>query len=773
MRELSVGANVAWKIAASEAAAAKYHFIEIGHIFIGIFSLGKVVSLGQEGSGLTSGDFAVVQEEYNGLQAVMENGDLDMTEGRRRMRRILGTGSYKHTEQVIHRSESCKKMFSSAAELAPSSGSVSSLHLLASIMAYPGERILQALGLDENALPALINALKDPKQRLKADHGVTAFLDKFGRDLTRAARDNKLGPFVGRRNEQLQVLQTLARSMKNNPVLVGEPGVGKTAIVEALAVRAIHGKNAEVLGGKRVFELNMGAIVAGTKFRGEFEERLTKILSEIRSHPEIILFIDEIHMIVGAGAAGDSMDAANLLKPALARGEIKCIGATTITEYRKHIETDPALERRFEKIIVNEPSRDEAIETLKGIRPKWEQHFNRRITDKALEAAVDLSTKFDKDHYLPDKAIDIVDKAGARLQVPFLSVAPGAKADIMSQGADEVTEATVAVVLSEKMGLPLEIVTGQIEGTQGSRLLNLSSFLKRRLIGQDEAIERITQRLITAHAGIGKKAGPLAVFLFLGPTGVGKTELAKSLAEFFCGNESHLIRFDMSEYMEEHSVSKLIGSPPGYVGHDDEGQLTGKLRTKPYAVVLLDEVEKAHPRILDLFLQVFGDGRITDAKGRTIDATNAIFIMTSNLYPVRQRQKKIGFIEEQQKSEEKEVKLEVEGFFRPELLNRVDEQIVFRQLGKEDARAILAGIISELFEDVARRYKIKLRITEKAMDFVIHKGYDPRFGVRELRRTVERLIQAPLSNLVLTEKTTAQNFWAVDCKNDDILIVPE
>jgi ATP-dependent Clp protease ATP-binding subunit ClpC len=533
MKELSVGANITWKIAASEAAAAKYHFIEIGQIFIGIFSLGKVVSLGQEGSGLTSGDSAVLQEEYKGLQSLMENRGLDMAEGRRRMRKMLETRAYKHTEKVIHRSETCKKMFSHAAELAPSSVAVSSLHLLAAILALPGERSLQAIDLDENALPAVIDELIDPNQRQEASHGATPFLDKFGRDLTRAARDGKLGPFVGRRNEQLQVLQTLARSMKNNPVLVGEPGVGKTAIVEALAVRAIHGKNAEVLGGKRVIELNMGAIVAGTKYRGEFEERLTKILSEIRSHPEIILFIDEIHMLVGAGAAGDSMDAANLLKPALARGEIKCIGATTITEYRKHIEPDSALERRFERVIVNEPSRDEAIETLKGIRPKWEQHFNRKITDKALETAVDLSIKFDKDHYLPDKAIDIVDKAGARLQVPFLSVVPGAKADVMSQGADEVTEATVAVVLSEKMGLPLEIVTGRIEGTQGSRLLKLGSFLKGRLIGQDEAIERVTQRVITVHAGMGKKPGPLAVFLFLGPTGVGKTELAKSLAEFF------------------------------------------------------------------------------------------------------------------------------------------------------------------------------------------------------------------------------------------------
>jgi ATP-dependent Clp protease ATP-binding subunit ClpC len=782
MKDLSVGVNWAWRIAAIEAGAANFQFIETEHIFIGICSLEKVLKLSPEESGLNQQAYEALQNEHAILKDLTENLGLNMTQLRRKMRQKLGAGNYKHTEKVIHRSDACKKMFTRAYELASSSEEVSCLHLLAAILEKPGNNIDHVLSesnvKSDTFLKHILSRLPEKEKageiKAGADESDTPFLDRYGRDLTQAARDGKLGPFVGRRNELLQILQSLARSMKNNPVLVGEPGVGKTAVVEALAVRAVQDRDAQILKGKSIIELNMGALVGGTKYRGDFEERLTKILKEVCSHPEIILFIDEIHTLVGAGAAGGNMDAANLMKPVLARGEIKCIGATTITEYRKHIEADPALERRFEKIMINEPSRDEAIEILKGIRPKWEHHFNRKITDRALEAAVDLSTRFNKDHYLPDKAVDLVDKAGAQLQVPFLSMGPGKRVkDTIDENTGEVTERTIAKVLSEKMGLPLEIITGHLEGTQESRLLELNPFLKKRVIGQDEAIDRISQRLLMAHAGIGKKSGPLAVFLFLGPTGVGKTELAKTLAEFLFGSSSSLMRLDMSEYMEEHTVSKLIGSPPGYIGHDEEGQLTGKLRTKPYSVVLLDEVEKAHPRIFDLFLQVFDDGRITDSKGRTIDAKNAIFIMTSNLCQVEQRQKKIGFLEEQEETERKLVMTELANFFRPEFLNRIDDQIVFRQLGREDVKVILEIIIKELFKDIKTRYNVNIRITEEAKDFIIRKGFDPSFGVRDLRRAVEKFIQMPLSNLILSSKLKCQSSWAVDFKNNDIAIVPE
>ncbi|MDP3112591.1 MAG: ATP-dependent Clp protease ATP-binding subunit, partial [Thermodesulfovibrionales bacterium] len=525
---------------------------------------------------------------------------------------------------------------------------------------------------------------------------------------------------------------------------------------------------------KRIIELNMGTLVGGTKYRGEFEERLTKIIEEASSNPDIIIFIDEIHTLVGTGSAGDSMDAANIMKPALSRGDIKCIGATTIAEYRKYIESDPALERRFEKVIINEPSRDETVEILKGIRPKWEKHFNKKITDKALEAAVDLAIRFDTDHFLPDKAVDLVDKAGARMQVPFLSMMqPGKGVEIKPEGKPgygEVTESTIAQVLSDKINVPIEIIAGHIEGKE-SHLLELNSFLKKRIIGQDEAIDKVSQRLLLAHTGIGRKTGPLAVLLFLGPTGVGKTETAKSLSEFLFGSQSNLIRMDMSEFMEEHSVSKLIGSPPGYVGYDEEGQLTGKLRSKPYSVVLMDEIEKAHPKIFDIFLQVFDEGRITDSKGRTVDAKNIIFIMTSNLGHTEHRKKGIGFLEQDEESKP-EINSEIKKLFRPELINRIDEQIVFSQLGEDNVREILKTMLHEITEDVGKRYNIKIKVTEEAERFISQKGYSPEYGVRELRRTVEKLVQIPLSDLILSGKIKEQRALNVILRNEEIQIVP-
>ena len=779
MKNLSIGANISWQIAAHEAAAAKFQFIEKEHLFIGICSLEKILKLSPDDSGLNPDSLKTLQKENAEIQDLMEKLGLNTAHLRRRLRKKLGSGNYTHTKNVVHRSESCKKVFKHAYELAFSYEQVTCLHLLGAILKEPSGHIMHVLHEADVKEDALLERIlsyiskKEPVQEKEADSS-TPYLDRYGRDLNKAAREGRLGPFVGRRNELLQVIQSLARSMKNNPVLVGEPGVGKTAIVEALAVRAVQGKDAEVLGGKQIIELNMGSLIGGTKYRGEFEERLTKIIREVSSNPDIIIFIDEIHNLVGAGQGSGSMDAANLMKPALSKGEIKCIGATTISEYRKYIESDPALERRFEKIIVNEPNRGETIEILKGIRPKWEKHFNKKITDKALEAAVDLSIRFDTDHYLPDKAVDLVDKAGARMQVPFLSMMqPGKGVEIKSEGKAgyaEVTELAIAQVLSDKINVPLEIIAGHIEGKE-SRLLELNSFLKKRIIGQDEAIDKVSQRLLLAHTGIGKKTGPLAVLLFLGPTGVGKTETAKSLSEFLFGSQSNLIRMDMSEFMEEHSVAKLIGSPPGYVGYDEEGQLTGKLRTKPYSVVLMDEIEKAHPKIFDIFLQVFDEGRITDSKGRTVDARNIIFIMTSNLGHTEQRKKGIGFLEQEEKSKH-EMNSEVKRLFRPELINRIDEQIVFQPLGEDDVREILKTILNELSADAEKRYNIKIKITNEAERFISQKGYSQEYGVRELRRTVEKFVQIPLSNLIMSGKLKEHQSWQVVCERDVISIVP-
>ena len=465
-----------------------------------------------------------------------------------------------------------------------------------------------------------------------------------------------------------------------------------------------------------------------------------------------------------------SMDAANLMKPALARGELCCIGATTIDEYRRYIESDPALERRFEKIIVAETSPEEALEILKGLRPKWEEHHHTKITDQALQVAVDLSIRFDSEHQLPDKAIDLVDKAAARTRVPLLSmraVDQGKKAANPSLFA-EVTEVTIAEVLSEKVGIPLEITSGHLEGQEQSRLLELEAFLKSRLIGQDQAVEIVSQRLMMAHAGLNRRRGPLAVLLFLGPSGVGKTELARLLTEFLFGSQANMIRLDMSEYMEEHSSSKLIGSPPGYIGYNEEGQLTGKLRTHPYSVVLLDEIEKAHPRVFDLFLQLFDEGRLTDAKGRTADGRNAIFIMTSNLASGKDQGMGFGVHNSQdgQAADFSELKTR----FRPEFLNRIDEQIVFRSLDEDDVSRILTPMLSEIKMNLLEQHNAALAFTPEAVNFLVREGYDPQYGARELKRTLERHVQIPLSRLILSGELATSGSWRVRI-NDTKLVI--
>jgi ATP-dependent Clp protease ATP-binding subunit ClpC len=445
---------------------------------------------------------------------------------------------------------------------------------------------------------------------------------------------------------------------------------------------------------------------------------------------------------------------------------LRCIGATTIAEYRRYVESDQALERRFEKIIVNEPSSDETMEMLKGIRPKWEKHHGVKITDNALQAAVDLSIRFDVDHQLPDKAIDLVDKAGARTRIPLLSGWVEGK-----EKNTEVAEQIIAEVISEKMGLPLDIITGHIEGMKKPRLLGLESFLKNRIIGQDEAIKLICQRLLISHAGLGKRRGPLAVFLFLGPTGVGKTEMARALSEFLFGNHMQLIRCDMSELMEEHSVSKLIGSPPGYVGYEEEGQLTGQLRTKPYSVVLFDEVEKAHQKVFDLFLQLFEEGRLTDAKGRTADARNAIFIMTSNISADKNIDK-IGFGNKDNADLKAAVMEEVQKYFRTEFINRINEIIIFGSLNEDHIRRILKPMLTEISDNVKAKYNVTLKIEEDAAKFVAQMGYNIECGARELRRAVERLVQIPLSDLILSGELKQCSNWKAVCGSEGIIIIP-
>lgn len=756
MKKLSFAASAAWRISAQEAAAGEYALIEVDHLLLGILSLEKIGTV----DGLDAASKEALREETAAVEEVLGTCGLDAVSLRRSVRQKLGKGAGRSAGKAVHRSPACKEVFGHAYELAGGGAGVTCLHLLAAIMMQPSallSSVLDQRGVTPEALLQRLGAMIripprqdgrpmgiQPTTPRQAQDG-TEYLDRYGRDLTQEARNGKLGPFIGRRKELLQIIQTLARRSKNNPVLVGEAGVGKTAVVEALAVRAADGKDPEILGGKRIIELDMGALVGGTKYRGEFEERLTHVLEETRAHPEVVLFIDELHNLVGAGQAGGAMDAANLMKPALARGDLRCIGATTIAEYRHYIESDPALERRFEKIIIDEPSPEETLVILKGLRSKWEEHHHARITDEALQAAVDLSMRFDGDHRLPDKAIDLVDKAGAEAQIPLLSMGPRGP----GAGDGKIDALSIARVLSTKIGVPLEIITGHLEGTSHSRLLDMEAFLKKRVIGQDEAIERVCRRLTMAHAQLTPRRGPLGVFLFLGPTGVGKTELAKTIATFLFGSADEMIRLDMSEYMEEHSTAKLIGSPPGYIGHDEEGQLTGRLRSHPYAVVLLDEIEKAHPRVFDLFLQVFDEGRLIDAKGRTVDARNAIFIMTSNIAgaPAENR---IGFGQASATEPSGAMLQEVCHHFRPEFLNRIDEQVVFRRLGPDDARAVLIPMIRAIQDAFQAKHGKPLMVTDEAMQLILERGYSRDEGVRHLQRTVQELVEFPLSSLILS-----------------------
>lgn len=626
----------------------------------------------------------------------------------------------------------------------------------------------------------------------------TQTLNQFGRDLTELAKIGKLDPVIGRENEIERVIQVLSRRTKNNPVLIGEPGVGKTAIAEGLAQKIINGDVPEILRQKRVVTLDLGAMVAGSKYRGEFEERLKKVMEEIRNSGDVILFIDELHTLIGAGAAEGAIDAANILKPALARGELQCIGATTLDEYRKYVEKDAALERRFQPIMVGEPSLEETRLILKGLRDCYEAHHRVKITDEAIEAAVQLSNRYITDRFLPDKAIDLIDEAASRVRLRTTITPPDLKEledqvnqlqqekeaaikneefekaaklrdeeqkvrqqldglasdwkNKRSKSEPNVGEEEIAYVVSSWTGIPVT----KLQQEETERLLKLEETLHQRVIGQEEAVEAVSRAVRRARAGLKDPKRPIGSFIFLGPTGVGKTELAKALAESLFGDENAMIRIDMSEYMERHTVSRLVGAPPGYVGYDEGGQLTEKVRRKPYAVVLLDEIEKAHPEVFNVLLQVLEDGRLTDAHGRMVDFKNTVVIMTSNVGAnLIERSSGIGFqasdddvsANSYQKMKDKVLE-ELKRTFRPEFLNRIDEVIVFHALNREQIKAIVDLMVKPVAQQLLDK-GINLELTEEAKEMLAKDGFDPNFGARPLRRSVQRFIENPLSEELL------------------------
>ena len=689
-------------------------------------------------------------------------------------------------------------------------------------------RVLENLGVDLNKVRSnVVKMLGESKPQTVSSGGSssssttggktkTPSLDEFGRDLTLAAQELRLDPVVGREKEIERVIQILARRTKNNPVLIGEPGVGKTAVAEGLAIRIVNAEVPDILDGKKVIQLDMGLLVAGTKYRGEFEERLKKIMDEIRQAGNIILVIDEMHTLIGAGAAEGAIDAANILKPALSRGEIQVIGATTLDEYRKYVEKDSALERRFQPVIIDEPTEDESIEIIKGLKPKYEEHHKLIISDDAIVAAVKLSSKYITDRFLPDKAIDVIDEASSKVRLKVSNLSPEGKelekelrsiikekeeairnqefekasqlrddeADMkdrireMAQAYREEHEANKPTVTAENVAEVIATMTGvpvtKLTEGESERLLKLEDTLHQRVIGQHDAVVAISKAIRRARVGLKAPNRPIGSFIFAGPTGVGKTELAKALAEAVFGSEDNMIRVDMSEFMEKHSTAKLIGSPPGYVGYDDGGHLTELVRKKPYCVILFDEIEKAHPDVFNIMLQILDDGRLTDAKGRHVNFKNTIIIMTSNVgASMITTTSKLGFSTAEDESKDKYEKLketvseEMKKAFRPEFLNRIDETIVFSHLSQEEIRQIVDLMLKDLFKRLAER-ELTIEVTDEVKDHLAKNGYSEAYGARPLRRLIQRKVEDMLAEEILSGKYSAGDTIVLKLVDDKI-----
>ena len=677
--------------------------------------------------------------------------------------------------------------------------------------------VLSAAEIDSNST---LEELQMQKKQKENKNSTTPTLDQYSRDLTAMAADGKLDPVVGREKEIARLIQILSRRTKNNPCLVGEPGVGKTAIVEGLAQRIISGMVPDSVKNKRVVVLDLSGMVAGSKYRGEFEERIRNVINEVRSNQGILLFIDELHTIIGAGGAEGALDASNILKPSLSRGEIQLIGATTLEEYRKYIEKDAALERRFQPVTVEEPSEEETLEILKGLRPYYEQHHGVAIEDSALEAAVKMSVRYINDRFLPDKAIDIIDEAASKVRLGGYHVTPemdvlelnlreiqnnkekAVKAADLSMAKElqarqreieaeiagykekeerrnkrkkiSVTESSVADIISDWTKIPVQRLT---EG-ETRRLARLEKELHKRVIGQDEAVKSVAQAVKRGRVGLKDPNRPIGSFLFLGPTGVGKTELSKALAEAVFGSEQAMIRVDMSEYMEKHSVSKLIGSPPGYVGYDEGGQLSEKVRRNPYSVLLFDEIEKAHPDVFNILLQVLDDGHITDAHGRKVDFKQTIIIMTSNagaqsiIEP-----KKLGFMSNQDEKQDYDrmksgVMEEVRRLFKPEFLNRIDEIMVFHPLNKSHIKKIVNIMLKKLEKRCREQLEIELKITESVREFLAESGFDSKYGARPLRRAIQTKLEDPMANALLEGRIKRGETVRIQLRQKEICFTP-
>jgi len=789
-------------------ALAQEEAIRLGHSNVGTEHI--LLGLVREGEGIAAKALFGIGLNSEKIQEEVE--------------KLIGRGQ--ETSQSPHYTPRAKKVIELSMDEARKLGHsyVGTEHILLGLI-REGEgvaaRVLSNLGVSLNkarqqVLQLLGSHETGGHQGGSNTHANTPTLDSLARDLTAIAREGSLDPVIGRSKEIERVIEVLSRRTKNNPVLIGEPGVGKTAIAEGLAQQIVNNEVPEILRDKRVMTLDMGTVVAGTKYRGEFEDRLKKVMDEIRQAGNIILFIDELHTLIGAGGAEGAIDASNILKPSLARGELQCIGATTLDEYRKYIEKDAALERRFQPINVDEPSVEETIQILKGLRDRYEAHHRVSFTDEAIEAAAKLSDRYISDRFLPDKAIDLIDEAGSKVRLRSFTTPPNLKelelkleevrkekdAAVQSQEFEkaaslrdaeqrlreqledtkrswkekqgkennEVTVEDIATVVSSWTGIPVN----KLAQTETVKLLNLEEILHSRVIGQEEAVKAVAKAVRRARAGLKDPKRPIGSFIFLGPTGVGKTELARALADAMFGDEDAMIRIDMSEYMEKHSTSRLVGSPPGYVGYEEGGQLTEKVRRKPYSVVLLDEIEKAHPDVFNILLQVLEDGRLTDSKGRTVDFRNTIVIMTSNVgADSLKRNRYVGFNLQDGEQDYKDMKgkvlEELKKAFRPEFLNRIDEIIVFHALEKKH----LKEIISLMTEEVSKRLSeqdIHLELTDAAKEKIVEEGHDLEYGARPLRRAIQKHIEDRLSEELLKGTVLTGQKVMIDVENGELIV---
>ena len=790
-------------LAQEEALRLKHNYIGTEHILLGLL---------KEGEGIAA-------------QVLMSRG-ANLEDIRERVINAVGMGT-EPVKQVLGHTARTKNVIETSVGEARALGHnyVGTEHLLLALLREKdgiAAQILESIGIGfDNTQGDVVKQFggethKDTKENI-AKNVKTPNLDQYGRDLTVMAKEGKIDPIIGRDKETQRVIQILSRRTKNNPVLIGDPGVGKTAIAEGLAQKIAEGNVPEILKGKRVVTLDLSSMVAGSKYRGEFEERLKNVMAEIIENKNIILFIDEMHTIIGAGAAEGAIDASNILKPALARGEIQTIGATTIDEYRKYVEKDAALERRFQPVMVEEPTKEETFLILQGLRDKYEAHHKVKITDESLKAAVELSDRYITDRFLPDKAIDLIDEAASKVRIMTFTAPPDVKKleeeigslskekaeAINSQDFEKaaeirdkeqelkkelenvkkewneksihkdpvVDEEEIALITADWTGIPVT----RLAEEESQRLLNLEDILHNRVIGQDEAVNAVSKAIKRARVGLKDPKRPVGSFIFLGPTGVGKTELSRALAEVLFDDENSMIRIDMSEFMEKHTVSKLIGSPPGYVGYDEGGQLTEQVRRRPYSVILFDEIEKAHPDVFNILLQILEDGRLTDSKGRTVDFKNSVVIMTSNVgASTIKKQKVMGFtiagdVKEKAYEKMKENLLdELKKSFRPEFLNRIDDVIVFHELDKEHLKDIVGLMLKDLIKRIGE-LEIEIEVTDKMKDYIIEKGFDPEYGARPLRRAIQKMLEDKLSEEMLAGNVKAGDKILIDSDGEKLI----